>query len=92
MKKYSLALLAAVVFLPLGAKACDDCDCGCPNPPPVHFKDGIPSNGPVTGNPGYGDAAAYGCTFGFRDYGPARVVTPPPPAPDTKDMKPRPSS
>jgi hypothetical protein len=83
-------LVGTALLLPLAAKACD-CGCGCPNPPPVHFKDGIPSNGPVTGNPTYADAAYYPCTFGFRDYGPAKVVVPPP-APDTKAMKPRPSS
>jgi hypothetical protein len=90
MKMYSLALLVATaLLLPLGVKACD---CGCVGgPPPVHFIDGIPSNGPVTGDPVYADSAAYGCAFGFRDYGPAKAVVPPP-APDTKDMKPRPSS
>jgi hypothetical protein len=72
--------------------------CGCSTPKPlIHFKDGIPSNGPVTGDPSYADPEGNdgcGCSkyFGFRDYGPAHtatVVTPPPV--DTKEMK-RPSS
>ncbi len=66
--------------------------CGCSTPvKPIHFINGIPSNGPVTGDAAYADPEGddgCGCStaFGFRDYGPARVV--PPPAPDTKEMKP----
>jgi len=61
----------------------DSSDCGCSTPKPlVHFKDGIPSNGPVTATAAYGDPEGNGCgcssEFGFRDYGPAKVVIPPP--------------
>lgn len=64
--------------------------CTCSNPtPPIRFKDGLTPNGPVTAEPAYGDPEGDGCgcaqSFGFRDYGPAHVVVPPPV--DTKEMK-----
>jgi hypothetical protein len=97
MPKYAFALLAVTfALLPVSLRACGDC--GCDDlPVVVHFKDGLTPNGPVTGDPGYavtveGNSSGCGCNsaFGFRDYGPARVVPPPAPV-DTKEMK-RPSS
>jgi len=78
MKTCAMALLAVTFpMLPISVTACD---CGCGGqPPPIHFIDGIPSNGPVTGDPGSADPARYSA-FGFRDYGPAHVA-PPAPAP-----------
>jgi hypothetical protein len=91
MKKYALVLLVATVpMLPVGLMACD---CGCDDHlAPIHFTDGIAPNGPVTGDAASADPSHYGhgcgCDiFGFRDYGPARAVVPPP-APEAKDMKP----
>ncbi len=90
MKTSAFALLVAtVLMMPAGLRACD---CGCDDPPKViHFTDGIPSNGPVTGDPGAADPAHYRCSlFGFQDYGPAHAA-PPAPVSEPKDMK-RPSS
>jgi hypothetical protein len=85
MKIHAIALIA-MMFLPVSAQACD---CGCTCQPLFHFKDGISPNGPSNTEAIYADPAHYGhgcgCdVFGFRDYGPARVVTPPPV--DTKAM------
>ncbi len=65
--------------------------CTCSTPvAPIHFKDGLTPNGPVTSEAVYGDPEGDSCgcaqSFGFRDYGPAHVVVPPLPV-DTKEMK-----
>jgi hypothetical protein len=95
MHKYALAFLVVTIpLLPTTVRACGDC--GCEDAPVVvHFKDGLTPNGPVTGDAGQAVSIEGGCpcaeAFGFRDYGPPRVV--PPPAPmDTKQMVKRPSS
>jgi len=89
MHKYAFALLAVTIpILPLSLRACD-----CDDTPAgiVHYKDGLPPNGPVTSDPGQAGSAEGGCTcsesFSFRDYGPVRVAPPPPVQPP-----PRPSS
>ncbi len=88
MKKSAIVLLVTtVLLLPVGLKACDDCDCGCPGPAPVHFKDGLTPNGPVTGDAVYGDPSYYSSTYGFRDYASTKTVVVPPPPVDTKEMK-----
>jgi hypothetical protein len=76
MKKHSLAwLVVTVLVLPASLRACD---CGCDGPPKVViFKDGLTPNGPVTAEARYGDTEYYTTSFGFRDYGPARVAPPP---------------
>ena len=89
MKIYTIALLVVTFQLvPAVLHACDDCGCTCQ--PLFHFKDGIAPNGPSEVQAIYADPAHYGhgcgCDFfGFRDYGAAHVVTPPPV--DTKEMK-----
>ncbi len=80
MHKLAFALLAVTILtLPSTLRACD-CD---DTPVVIHFKDGVPSLPAVTGDPAASAAVEGGCpcseAFGFRDYGPARVV--PPPAP-----------
>jgi len=95
MHKYAFALLAMTIpFLPTGLRAGDDC--GCDDLPKViHFKDGIAPNGPVTADSAQAVTVEGGCPcedkFGFRDYGPPRVVPPPAPV-DTKQMVSRPGS
>jgi hypothetical protein len=77
----------AVVVSTSTSASTDSSDCGCSTPKPlIHFKDGIPSNGPVTADAAYADPEGNGCgcssEFGFRDYGPARAPEPAPtPAP-----------
>jgi hypothetical protein len=89
MHKYAFAVLAMTVLtLPMSLRACD-----CDDPPVViHFTDGIPSNGPVTGDPGASAAVEGGCpcseSYAFRDYGPARATPPPAPAPVVQQTKP----
>jgi hypothetical protein len=85
MKISTIVMLAVMgQLVPVTLHACD-CGCGDSGPPPIHFKDGIAPNGPVVGGADYADPAYYNSSFAFRDYGPARVVIPPPaPAPPTR--------
>jgi hypothetical protein len=85
MKKYALVLSAlTVLLLPAGVQACD---CGCDDPPeaPIHFKNGIPPNGPVTADPGLGDTERFTTSYSFHDYGPAAAPVQPymPPKPNS---------
>ena len=89
MLKRTFALLTVTILIsPLSLRACDDKYADLPGY--FHFKDGITPNGPIPVEARLGDPSYYRpCSFFvFRDYGAARVVVPPAPAPAVR----RPSS